>query len=850
MFWDCCNLIPIYIRSRYPVILADYPIISSAWFGWDGDWIGTTMDKLEFNYKSSRSEKARIAVRLGRKWPVLLSIMTIIILVLGIYLLIIELAVGWAVIGLAVVPAMIAEWCNGELKNLIAIDKPRSLDDVISVDVLGRLSRRPTPRELAEVVSGVAGGQFFAARFGISPNFLRYLSSDSDADMLMVWQEAWNLQQQIGSKNISAAILIVALIKTSPNYQYLLSHLQLNDDGLIDGIKWYDYLVGLMNDRKAPRRTGGIARDWSFGRTPLLNHFGVNISQQVGSGNNLDLELASHNDSLELLVSTFGEKGRQNAVLVGPAGSGKTQVLRAFASKLVDVSVDISSNLRFRKLFVLDASVLIAAASGRGELEQLVSKILVEAYYSNNVIICLDNAHLFFEDGIGSVDISNIILPAIELGGLRMIFTMNEQQYLKISGRDPEIIGLLSQINIAPSSKSETIAIMQDSLINIEFQHHVTYMYQALNEAYNLGERYVNEVAMPSGALKLLEPAAHYNENGLVTARSVQQAIEKTLGIKIGITTGDDERDKLLNMEQLIHERLVNQSRAVKVVSDALRRAKTSVRNNNRPISAFLFLGSAGVGKTELAKALAAIYFGDEDRMIRLDMNEYTNSNDVVRLITDGPNSLATRVRKQPFSVVLLNEIDKANPSMLSKILHILDDGILHDIKNREISFRDTIVIATSNASADKIQEYIDRGYDIEKYEDKLVEELASGGQFNLEFLNRFDEIVMFRPLNKDELIQVIDLLIDDVNKTLALKKIIVAITNTAKKYIVDVGYNPHLGAHSVYRVVQRAVEDAVASQMSSGKIEPDSTIRITLNQVRKIIDVTVDAERIVNSRK
>jgi ATP-dependent Clp protease ATP-binding subunit ClpA len=293
-------------------------------------------------------------------------------------------------------------------------------------------------------------------------------------------------------------------------------------------------------------------------------------------------------------------------------------------------------------------------------------------------------------------------------------------------------------------------------------------------------------------------------------------------------------------MEDLIHKRMINQKRAVSVVSDALRRARAGVRNQDRPIGTFLFLGPTGVGKTELAKALAEVYFGGEDKIIRLDMNEYVGSGDASRLIADGVDnaySLTARVTKQPFSVVLLDEIEKAHPNVLSTLLQLLDEGILRDIKNREVSFRDAIVIATSNAGADKIREHIDRGIDIVKYESQFIDELISSNQFKPEFLNRFDEIVMFRPLNKSELLQVVDLMIKGVNKTLALQKISIVVAADAKEYLVEHGYDPRLGARPMRRIIQKAVESTVAKKMLSGEVEPGSVVEISLDQVSRALD-------------
>ncbi len=802
---------------------------------------------LKLHFYSMRSQKARISVIFNKTLLVLLAVSVVALLILGVMLLVLESAAGWAFIGLASVPAMIVEWYNGELKHIPVSKNPKTIDDMLSGEVLGRLSKNPSPREVAEVVSRLPGGYFFAVRFGIGSRFLQELTSSDSADMQKVWANARDLQKQTNSKNISAAILIVAMIHSTTNYQTLISHLQLDDDDLLRGIEWYDHLRQLIERHRAPKRTGGVARDWSFGWTPMLNRFGI----QMGGDSVFDL--IAHEESLDQLMGIFSKNGRQNVVLVGQPGVGKTEIVNAFASRLLDANAKVPSNLRFRQVYSLDAASLIAAAPDRGGLEQLIPRVLGEAYSSKNIIICLDNAQLFFEDGIGSVDITNVLLPILKAGNLRMILTVDEQRFLQIGKRNPELVNALNRVVVPPASRDETIKIMQDQTVILEFQNNVTFMYQALVEAYRLGDRYVHDQAMPGKAIKLLESSANYSDSGLVSAESVRQSIEKTMDIKVSLATDADEREKLLNLEELIHGRMINQVRAVNVVSDALRRARAGVRNLNRPIGTFLFLGPTGVGKTELAKSLAEIYFKGEDRIIRVDMNEYVGADDVNRLIDDGAdnaNSLTAQVMKQPFSVILLDEIEKAHTNVMSTLLQMLDEGILRDIKNREVSFRDAIIVATSNAGADRIREYIDRGYDIQQFEDKFVDELISSNQFRPELLNRFDEIVMFRPLNKTELLKVVDLMIGSVNKTLALQKVSVKVADDAKEYLVEAGYDPRLGARPMRRVVQRAVENTVAKQMLSGAVEPGSTIEISLEQVSQIIDSKIKADEIVEEEK
>jgi ATP-dependent Clp protease ATP-binding subunit ClpC len=417
---------------------------------------------------------------------------------------------------------------------------------------------------------------------------------------------------------------------------------------------------------------------------------------------------------------------------------------------------------------------------------------------------------------------------------------MDEQRLLQIGQKNPGLANALNRINISPAGQAETMAAMQDAIVLLEHQNKVIYMYQALKTAYRLSQRYVYDLAMPGQAIKLLEMAAkRTGKNGLVTSESIEKAIEQTLGVKVGVANIESERQKLLNLEELIHQRMINQAPAVEAVSNALRRARTGVRNQDRPIGTFLFLGPTGVGKTELAKALAEVYFNGEDNIARVDLNQFVTVDDVANLTADGadnPASLTAQVMKHPFSVVLLDEIEKAHPNVLTALLQVLDEGVLRDAKNREVSFKDCIVIATSNAGADRIREYIERGYDITQFADDLINELINSQQFKPEFLNRFDEIVLFKPLGRAELLQVADLIIASVNKTLASQKVSVQVEPEAKELLVDAGYDPRLGARPMRRVVQRVVENQVAKMMLAGEAASGSVIVITKDNVERAL--------------
>ena len=781
---------------------------------------------------SERAQKARLGRLLSRPIQVLLLSVVCILIASGVALVVLKFSIGWLLIGLAAPFYMVWKWWHGELHHL-PTGSSGTIDAIIATDILGQIPANITSKQLATLTASSKGGIFFALRFGMTANFLQNVTSDDPAQTEVIWQHALDIRAQTGSEHITGAILSVAILRSFAEYESLLAHMQLDIEDLYGGVQWYDHLRELVQQTKQPRRTGGIARDFSFGYIPLLKRFGQNLSEH--SGGNFSVDFASHASAVTQLIETFGSGGRQNAALVGETGVGKTTIVHAFADQLLDAKAKIPESLRFRQVFILDSAALIAAAPGRGELEGLIMQVLGEAYSAKNIIICLDNAQLFFEEGIGSVDLTNVLLPILEAGNLRIILTMDEQRFLQIGQRNPALINALNRISVAPATREETIAVMQRQLLMTEYQRNVTYMYQALAEAYRLSERYVHDLAMPGRAIKLLESAAGYGSGGFVTANSVQAAIEQTMNIKVGVASADDEREKLLNLEDLIHKRMINQTRAVQVVSDALRRARAGVRNENRPIGTFLFLGPTGVGKTELSKALGEVYFGGEDRLIRLDLNEFVRPEDVTRLIADGaddPGSLTAQAMKQPFSVVLLDEIEKAHPQVLTTLLQLLDEGILRDIKNREVSFRDAIVIATSNAGADRIREYIERGYKLQDFQQQFMDELINSNQFRPEFLNRFDEVVIFTPLGKAELIQVIDLILAGINKQLALQKIAVHVADDAKQLLVDRGYDPRLGARPMRRVVQRAVENLVAKQMLAGGVAPGSVIEITYDQV------------------
>ena len=761
-------------------------------------------------------------------FTVLLVILFIALLAGGITLIIFKNPLSWLLIGFITTPIIILFWTKNALKEIPAKINSNDFTDLISEDLLLLLKPNLTTLDLIPILPKTRSGLFLMARFELPIAFFEQITPNIPIEN--IYSTACEICHQLNSTEITGSILAVAIIKNRPDYEQILKYFQLSIDDLYQGIIWFNYLNGLVKSSKKRVRNGGIARDFAFGFTPTLERFATNLSNRYI--NNADkVQQAENAEIFEKMIHIFSHPGRKNVALIGAYGSGRSTIVSTFAETLMNADSDIPNNLRYRQIYSLNASSLISAAKNPGDLEYFLITILNEVYSAKNIILCLDNAHLFFEEGPGSIDISNLLLPILENGAIRIILIMDDQRFLEISAKNSALASSINKIMVHPTGRAETIKILMDQIPYIEMQKNVTYTYRSLTEAYRLSEQYIHDVVMPGKARLLLESAASFAENGFVTATSVQNAVEQSYGVKVKIATGSEDRDKLLNLESLIHERMIDQTEAVSAVSNSLRRAAAGIKNQNRPIGTFLFLGPTGVGKTELAKALAATYFGGEDDIIRLDMNEFVSSNDVARLIRDGATdalSLTAEDMKKPFSVVLLDEIEKAHPAVLTTLLQVLDEGILRDEKNREVSFRDCIIIATSNAGADEIREKISAGVEISAFKDQLIDTLIARNEFKPEFLNRFDEICLFSPLSKEDLLKVLDLMIASTNKTLAPQKISVVVTDEAKQILIEKGYDPKMGARPMRRIVQKTVENIVASAILSGAATPGSTLTIT----------------------
>lgn len=785
--------------------------------------------------RSLRARKARLAKKIGKFGYDILLILGL-LLALGVIFFFVESSqhLGYISASVAIFSFLLAIWYRDDLAALPP--EGNTLNDRLSGEVLKRLKpNQPlTPQSLWQILATHWQTTFFLNHFLLPANAVEKELSTNEADMAMIWTETLRQAEKTNSRLIEPGHIVTALLLTSPGVQSIFTHIKLLPKDIESVAGWLDR--GLTNMRRDKPYFGGIGRDWANGFTPQLNAFGHNISLSIErQGAHFGWLMNSTG------VTAIADALSQNAgaiAMIGPTGIGKTSSAYALSQLLLQEKQ--RGKIAHRQVVELNSSHIISSAQRPGDLEHIVNTLLNETAHAGNIILFLDDAQLFFSNGPGAFDVTQILLPVAQSKVIQMIFAMTPQDYQALRSRNPAFAGLLTPVIMQELDESDTMRVLEDAAVGLEHQHKLLIAYEALREAYRLSGRYEQEMAYPGKAIQLLQQSLTHANQKIVTADSVRQAIEQTRGIKTGTAT-PVEATELLNLEDTIHKRMINQSRAVSVVSAALRRARAGVANPRRPIGSFLFLGPTGVGKTELAKAVAATYFGAETNMIRLDMSEYQQAEDVSRLLSDGQNesrSLILQVREQPFSVVLLDEIEKAHPNILNLLLQLLDEGQLTDIGGRPVSFKDCIVIATSNAGADIIRQHIEQGEQLESFEQVFTDQLIKSGQFKPELLNRFDEIVLFRPLNEPELMQVVGLMITDVNKTLATQNISVELTEAATKQIVHEGYDARLGARPMRRMIQRRVEDNVAERILRGSAQPGS--HITLD----VADIAVTSQR------
>lgn len=661
------------------------------------------------------------------------------------------------------------------------------------------------------------------------------------------------------------------------------------------------------------------------GGTPTLDALARDLTKLAREGK-MD-PVVGRSKEVRRLIQILSRRTKNNPVLVGEPGVGKTAIAEGLAQKIING--EVPDDMKEKRLMMLDMGSLVAGTKYRGEFEDRLKKIIDEIYKDGQVILFIDELHTLIGAGgaEGAIDASNILKPALARGELQTIGATTLNEYQKYIEKDSALERRFAKVLIDEPTPDEAEEILQGLKSRYEEHHHVEITDDAIHAAVTLSVRYINSRQLPDKAIDLIDESAakvrldladepnaittqklkveelsHAKEYAIeaqnfedaakfrkeekkqteklnqmmakeakkasgygnkVTAEDVAGVVSQWTGVPLQ-QLEKRESDRLLDLESILHQRVVGQDEAVKAVARAIRRARSGLKDPNRPIGSFMFLGPTGVGKTELAKALAEAMFGSDDALIRVDMSEYMEKYSTSRLIGSPPGyvgyeeggQLTEKIRQKPYSVVLLDEVEKAHPDVFNILLQVLDDGYLTDSKGRRVDFRNTIVIMTSNIGAQKLREEKNVGFnvgdtskDFKNMQKSIMEELKKA--FRPEFLNRIDETIVFKSLDKEELHEIVKIMSKTIINRLKEQDVTIKITPAAIDVIAKVGFDPEYGARPIRRALQKEIEDRLSEALLSNQIALGDNVTIGAAKGKIILTVrTVHTRETVKSGK
>ncbi|KOV10098.1 Clp protease ATP-binding protein [Streptomyces sp. XY431] len=643
-----------------------------------------------------------------------------------------------------------------------------------------------------------------------------------------------------------------------------------------------DALRTVLDGRGAAGGSGGGQPS----ATPTLDEYGRDLTEEARAGR-LDA-VVGRAQEIEQTVEILSRRTKNNPVLIGEPGVGKTAIVEGLAQRIV--SGDVPQILKDKRVVTLDLTALVAGSKYRGEFEERLKNVIDEVTAAEqSVILFLDELHTVVGaggGGEGSMDAGNILKPALARGELSVVGATTLDEYRRYVEKDAALERRFQPVLVPEPTVEETVEILRGLRDAYEAHHQVRFTDEALDAAATLSDRYVSDRFLPDKAIDLLDQAgARVRLRGLggstvampvrdritklrreleeavadeefvraanlktelrqtedelaavaeareevvaVTADDIAQVLSGRTGIPVAELNAT-ERERLLRLEEHLHEKVIGQDRAVTAVAQAVRRGRAGMGDPDRPTGSFLFLGPTGVGKTELAKALAALLFGDPDRMIRFDMSEFQEKHTVSRLVGSPPGyvgydeagQLTEAVRRKPYSVLLFDEVEKAHPDVFNLLLQVLDDGRLTDAQGRTVDFRNTVLIMTSNIGSQRI---LDHAGDVDEIRDDLMRDLRS--QFRPEFLNRIDEVIVFHALTRKDLLQVVDLMLDRTRRRLKAQDVDLEVTDGAKELLVNLGYQPAFGARPLRRTIQQELDNRISDLLLDGTVREGDTL-------------------------
>ena len=582
-----------------------------------------------------------------------------------------------------------------------------------------------------------------------------------------------------------------------------------------------------------------------------LKEFGYDITQAAREGR-LD-PLVGREDEIQRVIQILGRRRKNNPMLVGDPGVGKSAIVEGIALKIVND--DVPSVLAGKRLISLDLGSIVAGTKYRGDFEKRLKAIIKEVSESPDVILFIDEFHTIVGAGgaSGSLDAANMLKPALARGDIQCIGATTLDEFRKNVEKDGALDRRFQKIVVEHTDIAHTTSILHRLKTNYEKHHNVIYTEEAIEACVRMSERYITDRCLPDKAIDAMDEAGSMvrlknpKKTGRVSAEDVAKVISKMTGIPSG-RVAESEGGKLMKMRQKLQERIIGQDEAIEKVVRAIQRNRAGIKDPGKPIGTFIFFGPTGVGKTQLAKSLAEYLFDSEENMIRLDMSEYMEKFNVSRLIGAPPGyvgfeeggQLSERVRRKPYCVVLLDEIEKAHPDVFNLLLQVMDEGRLTDSNGRTISFRNTIVIMTSNVGSRELDEYGSGvGFNTAgknlRTNRKSILEKAVRKAFPPEFINRVDEQVFFRALDKEDIEKIIDIELKGLKQRVSEAGFNLNVTPSAKRFVADAGYDPSYGARPLKRAVQRHIEDPVSEQIiadrMSGGSHSGATLRVSMSK-------------------
>jgi ATP-dependent Clp protease ATP-binding subunit ClpC len=584
------------------------------------------------------------------------------------------------------------------------------------------------------------------------------------------------------------------------------------------------------------KKISPIGMQWRYAYTINLDRYSADLSESDRS-EYAETSLVGRADEYEVLKLIL-ERPDQNCVLVvGSAGIGKKTLVHSLAKNLR--THDENGALSNNRMLVLDLGRLISDAISRGEdVENSLRRIFYEASYAGNVILIIEHFEYFLGKEGNSMhpDISAVLNEFLHVPTFQIIALSTPKEYHQLIEKQEEVSKYFEVIEMREPSEDETITILLDQLEKYEHRR-VLFTYKALEKIVSESGKHNWEHPLPQRAIDLAMGTVMYWEKKSNEQFVSEKTVADYLSLKTGVPQGEiegGERKKLLNLEATLHQQVIGQDEAINQVSQTLRRARSGIGNSQKPVGSFLFLGPTGVGKTETAKALAKTYFGDESKMIRLDMSEFQTPSSIDRLLGSSqlnqPGRLVTQIKDNPYSLLLLDEIEKAYPEILDIFLQILDEGYVNDAFGEKINFRNTMIIATSNAGAALIKKMVEQETPPEDIKQAVIDYAIENNIFRTEFLNRFEGVIFFRPLNDNELKSVVRLQLQKFMRRLSKEKNIeLEYDESVVEQIIQKGYNPIFGARSLNRFIEDEVESLVAKKIISGETVNGEKITLSL---------------------